>query len=445
MKAAAKGRALLFIALIAVGTAAFAQDTLNVAASADTKELLNEAEVLLAGGNSKRAYALLAPREAALSGNPYFDYLLGIAALDSGRVNEAIMSLRRAAAAAPAFSGARMELARALFEAGETSEARSLFSDLLDEQPPPSARGVLNAYVQAIDVASGRPPSRFTNYVEASVGHDSNANGSTDNQQFLGFALNPENRETNSTFVDLGAGFDWIIPTSARFAWLLGGRAGYRSNPSASFVDAGVVNGVAGMTWRGGSSYGRISLDGYAMSRDGDLNETYGGGDVLLGWQMGRNWDLNVRARSGAVRFDDAINILDVDRSLYSLGLGYRFASRGRFRVEAISGDDEERRVGSPYGNSKDGARLSLDLPILDEHYLYASVGNLDVEYDGLFFGERRDDSQLTSILQLEFRNAGMDGLTVAPGLRYVDNESDIALYDYDRLEVHLMFRWVSQ
>ena len=46
----------------------------------------------------------------------FFDYLLGVAALDNGYISEAIFSLRRAIAVEPGFSGARMELARAYFE-----------------------------------------------------------------------------------------------------------------------------------------------------------------------------------------------------------------------------------------------------------------------------------------------------------------------------------------
>ena len=59
-----------------------------------------------------------------------------------------------------------------------------------------------------------------------------------------------------------------------------------------------------------------------------------------------------------------------------------------------------------------------------------------------LFFGAPREDTQLTSILQLEFRDVLTKGLTIAPRVRYIDNDSDVSLYDYDRTEVGLLFRW---
>ena len=182
MKTAAKtfGRVLsvLLLVVASAGTV-FAQQTLQVAADSETQALLRQAEALLGSNQSQQAYDLLSPRETSLSGNAYFDYLLGVAALDSGRVNAAILSLRRAVSAAPQFAGARMELARALYEAREAGEARALFAALLSEQPPPGVRNVIEQYITAIDTRPTRPPARFAPFAELYAGYDSNANGST--------------------------------------------------------------------------------------------------------------------------------------------------------------------------------------------------------------------------------------------------------------------------
>ena len=436
---------LVLALLIAQLGSASAQQTLRFAADAATRTLLEQAEGMLANGDSHRAYELLSPQETELSGNAYFDYLLGVAALDSGRISEAILSLRRSVAAAPRFSGARMELARAHYEAGETGAARPLFVALLGEDPPPGVRDVINRYLDAIDTRPSRLPSRFAPFAELFAGYDSNANGSTDDQQFLGFTLSPENLETDSAFFEAGAGFDWTVPKSARFAWLLGARAGYRRNPDASFVDSGIASAVGGMSWRSGAVFGRAGLDAYWASRDGNSNEAYGGFDLLLGRQLNERWDIRIGLRGGALRYDDSIEVLDVDRALYTFGASYRFASSGRFSIEAIGGNDEEQQSGSPYGNSKSGARLGLSAPVGDSSFLIASVGSLTSDYDGLFFGLPREDTQWTSLLQFEFRDVFTDGLTIAPRVRYVDNDSDFGLYDYQRFEGGVLIRWVSR
>ena len=423
-------------------TVSFAQDTLRLQTPTELRELLGQAESLLAAGDSQNAWNLLHASESIHSGHAYFDYLLGVAALDSGRTTEAILSLQRAATAAPQFSGARMELARALFEAGEQERARPLFVALLEENPPAGVRIVIDQYIVAIDARPDAPPSALHPYAELMVGYDDNANGSTSDQQFLGFALDPENLATESSFFEGGAGFNWTVPKSTSFAWHLGAHAGYRKNPDASFVDTGILRGLGGMIWRNGANFGRFNVDAYAASRDGEPNESYSGANLLVGRSLNDRWDLSLALRAGALRYDEAIDVLDVNRILYTLGVAYRFQSRGRFVVEAIGGSDSERQDGSPYGNSKLGARISVNTAVGESTYLFASLGSLTSDYDGLFFGTSRKDTQLSSVLQFEFRDVLTDGLTIAPRLRYIDNDSDVSLYDWDRTEVGVLIRW---
>jgi len=421
-----------------------AQDTatFDVSITADDRVLLARAESLIASGRAESAYSTLSAREADLAGNPYFDYLLGVAALDAGHVSEAIFSLRRSVAVAPRYAGARMELGRAYFEAGNSGQARPLFVSLLDENPPSGVRDVIQQYIDAIDRKPANPGSRFSAYLEMHTGHDSNANGSTSNQQFLGFTLNPQNLETESPFAEIGAGFTWVVPRDSQITWLYNGRLGYRDNTDASFINATTLNGFAGGAWQRGNWFGRAGVDAYWASRDGDANENYTGIDLLLGNRIADNWDLTFGFRGGAQRFDDAIEVLDVDRLLYSVGLTRRLSAVSRLSLQAIGGTDSEKQSGSPYGNGKAGGRLSLSTELGNAAFLHASLGTLTTDFDGLFFGLPREDTQLTTGLRLEFRDVFTDGLTLMPGLRYVDNESDVALYEYDRMEIGLLIRW---
>jgi tetratricopeptide (TPR) repeat protein len=420
-------------------------DAFEVAADSDTQQLLRDAESRLALGDSAGAYTLLSAREAELAGNALFDYLLGVAALDNGYLSEAIFSLRRAIAVEPGFSGARMELARAYFQAGNYGLARPLFIALLGENPPADVSDVINTYITIIDGTPTVASSRFSPFVEFIAGHDTNATGSTDMQQFLGFTLNPNNIATESAFGEIGLGFNWSIPRSGQFAWYLGGRAAARHNPDADFVDPAILSGLGGFSWQRGAGFGRLGIEGYWASLDGDPNSVYGGFDFLIGRRLGPSWELTLGARGGALRYDELIEVLDVDRLLGTAGIAYRFASTGSIRLELIGGNDSERQQGSPYGNSKVGGRLSLNAPMGQQAFLFASVGSLESDFDGLFFGMSRKDSQATAILQVEFRDVFTQGLSLVPRLRYVDNDSDITLYKYDRTEVGLMLRWAPR
>ena len=435
---------ILALALSPVGLL-HAQATMQIVDSNDAGDLYLQAESLLAAGHTRNAYELLRAYESELSGNPYFDYLLGVASLDSGHINAAILSLQRAATAAPDYSAARMELARAHYEAAEYGTAQAMFAALLDEDPPPAVREIISGYINAIDARPSAPPTRFSPYGELFTGHDSNANGSTENEQFLGFTLSPENLATDSMFFEAAAGFDWSLPRSTNFGWFVGARASYRDNPDAPFVDAGVVSGLLSMNWRNGAFFGRVGIDAYTASRDGESNETYGGANVLLGRSFGDRWDLSLAIRSGALNYDESIDVLDVTRTLYTLAASYRLATRGKLSVEAIGGNDDARENGSPYGNSKTGGRIAITTGLGEKTYLTATIGSLTSDFDGLFFGAAREDRQTTSLLQFEFHDVWTKGLTLAPRLRYIDNESDIDLYTYNRTEFGLMIRWAPK
>ncbi len=452
---------LIIVALLAaVSAVSYAQspDLINLDVSPETRTLLQSAEAQIAAGDADAAYSLLQANEPELAGNAYFDYLLGMSALDSGRHGEAIFALRRCVAVVPAFAGARMELARAYFEASNPELARPLFVALLNESPPPGVRIIIQQYIDAIDQRPPTPRSRLSGYLESFVGLDTNANGSTANQQFMGFFLSPENLETESPFVEIGAGINWFAPTSTQHAWLANARLGHRHNPDAKFVDATIVSGFGGMTWQRGPWFGRAGIDGYFSRRHQadrgpfgfqfatheDTNETYGGIDLLAGRDFG-DWDASIGIRAGANRFDGSLEVLDVDRVLYTLDVGRRFSPTTRLSVQAIGGQDSEVQSGSPYGNSKAGARLAVSTGFDADTFLHASIGSLRSDYDGLFFGLPREDTQTTAMLRFEIRDVWTEGLSMTPMLRYIDNESDVSLYEYDRLEIGLLIRWTPR
>ena len=95
------------IALILSLTLAF-----SVYAAEDS--VLREAKSLMDARQPQQAYDLLKPLEEEEAGNPDYDFLLGIAALDTGRHTEAIFALQRVVDQDPKHGPARAELGRAL-------------------------------------------------------------------------------------------------------------------------------------------------------------------------------------------------------------------------------------------------------------------------------------------------------------------------------------------
>jgi tetratricopeptide (TPR) repeat protein len=140
---------------------------------------LPELRRLVEASQFDAAYAL-AKANPRRQGDPHFDFLLGLAAVNTGRVPEGLLALERHLAKIPANDRARLELARGYFLLGEYARARAEFEFVLRFNPPPAVRANIRQFLDAMqlrDSAEGRSSSRF--YVEAGAGHDSNVNGGT--------------------------------------------------------------------------------------------------------------------------------------------------------------------------------------------------------------------------------------------------------------------------
>jgi tetratricopeptide (TPR) repeat protein len=412
--------------------------------SADVDEL-KRAQALLASGDAVEAYELLSAREVDWAGIPLFDYLLGMAALDTGRPGEAVFSLQRAVANEPGFAGARMELARAQYEAGEIEAARTQFDYLLTQSPPERTRAVIKRYIAAIE-GRGSSSGGLQPYFELGAGYDSNANGSTSQQNFLGFTLDPNNVEAESGFAELALGLSHVAPVDGSTAWVNGLRLSHRYNADARFVDQSIA--AIGTTVSRASGRTRVSagINGYYSLLDGEDHEYGGALDLGIGGRFAENWDLGFNLRGGPVRYqDELLEVLATDRylaalTLSRLNIGGRAA---RIGLTLVGGVDEERDNESPYGNTREGARLNGGWSLSPSASLYVEAGFLRTDYDDTpgFFGADREDEEVGGLIAFEFHSWPAEDWTLNPRVRYLQHDSNIALYEYDRWEASLYLR----
>lgn len=122
--------------------------TLAGAAPAD----LERAGSLLQQGRPAEAFQLLDPLEPEHAGEPDFDRLLAVAALESGRPARASVALERIVVGDPRALQARAELGRAYFETGDVAHARMVLRPLTAlPDAPPELRAAVRAYLEAIE------------------------------------------------------------------------------------------------------------------------------------------------------------------------------------------------------------------------------------------------------------------------------------------------------
>lgn len=175
---------------------------------------LLQAEQLVRTGQAAQAYAALAPEQFSQAGNPEFDYLFGLAALETGQASTATLAFERVLAVAPNHGAARLDMGRAYAALGDLPRARQEFALALALNPPPAARATIARYQAEMEAREQAPATRLTAYVEAGLGSDGNVTqGPGSSTLFLpvfgvNFALNASNQKAQDEFSQVSAGAD---------------------------------------------------------------------------------------------------------------------------------------------------------------------------------------------------------------------------------------------
>jgi hypothetical protein len=406
---------------------------------------LDEAARLIGEHRAADAYRLLAAEELRLAGQPSYDYLFGVAALDSGRHAEAIAAFQRVLAQDSAAVSARLELGRAYFEAGDQAAARRQFAAIVTGDPPPAIAATAEAYLRAIDPPAARATGWSGGY-EFGSGYDSNANAATDHSTFLGLTLDPENVETSSAYGHLAGWVDLAQPVGERSLFAAQARVGQRWNPNADFVDQTIASLDLSLRIGGGPTVFSIGAGGYQGWLDGEAHRWGASVDLALSHSFGEGWRATGLLRAGELRYDDdfpGLSVLDVDQQLLALSLQHGDADRN-FGVTLYGANEDPRESGSSFGNDRLGVMAYTGAAVRGGHGVYLEVGMQSVEYDdspGFFFGTDRSDQSLSVALGGELRDWPAAGFQLRPRIAWTANDSNIPLYEYDRLEIGLTLR----
>lgn len=416
--------------------------SLGTAFAAD--ELLSRAKELMDRRDPKAAYELLVPHQSERAGDPNYDYLLGIAALDSGKPGEAVFALERVLAVQPDHKQARAEIARAYYELGERDSAKKEFENVRRMGVPPEVSAAVSRYLDAIQQLDAVPTTQFKGYVEAGAGYDTNVNAATSAglvavPVFSGalFQLAPSAVEQSDWFGALAAGGAVRQPVSRDVALFATADAYYRWNESVSDFDRGQIYYSAGANWYRGKSIFTVAFQGDNYWLDGDsYRNAYGG---VAQWQY--SFDVRTQATLYA-------QYADIDYP--SPGQGFRDAKRfviggavaHSYRrpwqpvvyLGAYGGQEDQDDALFPWvGYDILGLRAGGELNFDDSTRLFLNVAFENREYGAPdpFFLVVRHDQQLDVRLGVEWRP--WNNWKVTPGIQYTDNSSNIEINRFDR------------
>ena len=225
-------------------------------------DVSDEMKVLIEQNKAKEAYELGLKHQDQL-GNERFDYVFGVAAIDSGRVSLGVLSLERVLLANPGDDLVRLELARGYYNLGEYPRAKDEFNEVLSHKPPPGVVNTINIYLEAIKSKEKKDRINGSVYAEVGGGYNSNVNTATAVNNIILPVFGP---------VQLSEGNK---PQASSFSFMSAGAT----------INVPIERGITSFTNVGTTAQKYSQVDGY---------------------------DLNVSNALTGLKFDDDVNIVKV-------------------------------------------------------------------------------------------------------------------------------------
>ncbi len=411
---------------------------------------LELARNLIVEGRPMEAYALLEPYESEQAGNTKFDYLLGLAALNSGQAGKASIILERVLTVDPLYAAARVDLGRAYYLLGDFDRAREEFTRAQELNPPPAALATIMQYHNEIENSYNKPSTRLSGYFEVGTGFNNNVNNATSQSQVTvpillnsQLALNSANVKTSDDYLGMATGGEAIHPISTD--WSLYAGVDMRSRSDLKYKDFNFIS----LDDRAGAIFNKNA----EQIRAGFVNGQFDLGEAVNRKYNGFNveWSHAYNSANQAVLFgqyilyrypDPTIASNDFNQTIAGLGWTHTFAD-GRSTVfgSLYGGNERDTNLRIDGDKSIQGVRLSGQLSMGEKLNLFASGGVQWGKYDqtNSVFLVTRDDLQADLTVGLTYRYA--PEWSLRPQISFIQNQSNIVIDRFDQVDLSLTLR----
>ena len=435
--------------LLALGFGVWVMGNAALAADLD----ISKAEALMKQGKAAEAYALLEPFEFQQAGNVKFDYLLGVAALDSGKADKATIAFERVLAVDPNFAGARVDMGRAYYQLGDFTRARVEFETVLTQNPPPSAKKLIDNYLALISKQEEAKKTVSTAYVEGTVGHDSNINFATSNSSIavpalgnLVFVLDRTGVKTSDSYMGVNMGSEISHQANPGLGFFAGVELRNRVNNAHDRFDAVSVDARAGVAMGGAANSLRLGMLAGTYDLDGRNNRNTSGLNAEWRYLINPANQVSAFGQHTRYRFEQSINVNDFDQSLYGANWLRVFNDGKGVIFASLFAGHERAPLRADGGKDFNGLRLGGQVQLNAKTELFAGIGTQASKYDlaNAAFSTAtesriRDDKQFDASIGINWHYD--KAWTVRPQVSYMRNNSNIPLYEFDRTDVSVSIR----
>ncbi len=440
---------LIAIFLMAIFTILFSQNS-----HAEQDAVLIQAQSLIRQADYKKAYQLLEPLEDARAGDMQYDYLLGVAGVESGNVTRGAFALERVLAVEPNHQDARAEMAKAHFLLGEKEAAKQEFNYVLGLEPDAKTKLSIEKLLTAIDKTEGTTTT-FAAYLDLGLGWDSNVSSAPSISSIsvplfggLAFALGKDAQEKSDNFMNLAAGISFNQPLNEQLAVFGAVNGNNRLNSSEKDFDNSALDFNGGLQLKLDKNLLSIAVQDNHFDLNGEsFRRAYG---ATAQWIHDFDNSNQAGIYAQYTRLNYAGNdIRNAARSIIGINAAHVFQSDLNPVIFAsIYGGKEESRDFSADFFSHDivGLRAGGQLNFNSQWQVFSSFGAEFRRHDANdpAFLIRRHDDQYDATLGLRYLPA--PHWSVRPQFSYIKNDSNIDLNTFERkvisVNVRKDFKW---
>ena len=398
-------------------------------------------------GQYIQAYQRAIKLRAMNEGEPRFDYLYGLSALQTGHYNEAVFALERVTATEPSVIRPRLELARAYLKLNNNKAATREFKRVLSLNPPLAVRQNVNAYISQLHTDKWEVRKAVINsLLTLSLDFDDNINFGFDNDEivlpvFGNIRLDRGSIQQESGFAEARYQLNYRKADSHRFNRFASAALTHRD-----YFDNGNFN-LSDLDIRTGFTFNKHNYQYQVVLRDRP---------VLLGGSYYTNTvglDLALRRGLGVgAVLTAALSVEDYSHKVESL----------RNRTRAIISVKIDKKSGNNihqfsafYGEETPdddaGKQFSRDLAGIGYRVVHnwnaKSKSYLKLDYQqnthqGPYpiYPDAREDDRAT--VKIGHERKLLKNVDLLMSVQYTDNESNLSLYDVTRTEAKIGVRY---
>jgi outer membrane protein len=431
-------RAAAIVLACASGTPSWGQSDADIVA---------QGESLVRAGRFADAYKLLEPLEDRLAGNLKFDYLLARSALESGNPSKASFIYERILAVEPGYVGVRLEMGRAYLALRDYARAKLEFETVLRfENLPADLRQQALIYGKAADEYVAGKKTIAVGYLEYSYGYDSNPQSLTRISpiEFVAIGVSlPQAPPRGDQYQALTIGGEVIHALSDRTTVFVAGDARTRLHRELDAADWGTLDGRLGLGYSAGKHSTRAALTGGRFWLDDVKTRDSAGATLEYRYLATRQDQLTLGLTGSRNKFlTDSLQTEDYD--LYQGTVGWLHGAadgRGAAGLSLIAGTENESRGRSDGDKTFAGVRVTLQRSLTDRLGAFALAGAQKGRFSKVnpLFGVEREDTLYDVVVGASWSIT--KGWSVRGQVLYLENDSNLPLFEYDRTDVSLNVR----